>query len=561
MRNVKKLEEILQHSLKSYSLDQALRLDYLLEKYKILPLLESEHKKLLGHVVGVSKLAGVLFDTYSSDLGFSDFEYIKTTTILSAFFHDLGKFIPTESNFDSLEIEMILRKLGFSDIAQGVRHNPYLFVYDLYNGLLTVPQLIVAYADSFILGNGEKVSRDERLRSVLKKKINRTFQKAYWEILERLYKNKVIRSPYSVHSIAFFERCDGRYPVTNSLKSVGKLSSFHLGKELIKMGYKVTIFTDNSNEFVIEGVKFYGIGNDLLESFGVAKHHHITFVTGWTSLFKQLKNTNWNLPMIVMRSLKESSLTKKRIELLSNNPSRTILVSKESALLLKKYGAKNTNSFRIINNGVDKKTFYYAQEEIKDYFIYAGAVVEEKGIEDVFKLAICLKHLKCYIAGSSKMYGREESLTEKVPDNVHFLGEISQSELANLYRSALFSVCFTKKDKIFETFGKSAAESQLCGCPVLYVKNGGLHSTVIKHELNFGLNTFKVSNYISFVNAYREKLHNSYLREELALLSKEYFKSWKTIASKYMIAANIELSYALRKLLKSKKKIFEYLYT
>jgi hypothetical protein len=120
---------------------------------------------------------------------------------------------------------------------------------------------------------------------------------------------------------------------------------------------------------------------------------------------------------------------------------------------------------------------------------------------------------------------------------------------------------FYKKDKIFETFGKSADESQLCGCPVLYVKNGGLHSTVIKHELNFGLNTFKVSNYISFVNAYREKLHNSYLREELALLSKEYFKSWKTIASKYMIAANIELSYALRKLLKSKKKIFEYLYT
>lgn len=563
MKNVKKLEVLLEYPLKQYDFDAILRLDYMLEKYKVFETLDASTHNIKSHLIGTAKNVAKCFDEYTASLNLINYDYLKTTAVLAGFFHDLGKVLwEGRAIYDSLEIEVLLRKYGFKDIAQAVRHNPYLFLYDLHNGHVTIPQLVVTYADSQVNSAGEYVDRKVRLEKILSnKKINKTFQKEYWSILERVYVNRVIRTPHNITKISFFERCDGRYPVSNSIESLGKLSSYHLAKEMSKMGYSVSIFTDNSNEFNTEGINFYGIGSDLLESYSAAKKFDITFVTGWTSLFSLLKKSNSNLPMMVMRSLKESSLNSKRVEPLLENDSRVILVSKESKLLLLKYADKKNANFRVIPNGIDKKTFFYKSGNVLNQFVYAGATVEEKGIYEVIEIAKAFPNLKCVIAGSANMYGQNEINKDKLPDNIVFLGEVSQSQLAEIYRTSLFSLALTDPEKIFETFGKSAAESQLCGCPVLHLKNGGLNSTVLEYKLNFGLKKFNLIKFAEFINQNLNNFSDSNQREELALKANEVHRSWKTIAGNYLLSANIELILSLKKLLTTKQKIFDYLYS
>lgn len=102
-------------------------------------------------------------------------------------------------------------------------------------------------------------------------------------------------------------------------------------------------------------------------------------------------------------------------------------------------------------------------------FLYAGALVPYKRPD---LLIDAFKHLneELWIAGSGPM---EEALKERAGPNVHFLGKVSNEELASCYRNCR-ALLFPGK----EDFGMVPVECLAAGRPVIGLGDGGLLDTV-----------------------------------------------------------------------------------
>lgn len=144
--------------------------------------------------------------------------------------------------------------------------------------------------------------------------------------------------------------------------------------------------------------------------------------------------------------------------------------------------------------GFDKRVFFHSGDNYRkewgfnssDFVVlFAGRLVEEKGIEVILKAAICFekkyKYIKFVLVGKGNMYNR---IKDCKASNVFVKKEYSFTEMGNVMRACdiLIYPSLTTKYWI-EQFGFSVVEAQACGKPTV-VSNSGALPRLIREGVN-----------------------------------------------------------------------------
>jgi len=112
----------------------------------------------------------------------------------------------------------------------------------------------------------------------------------------------------------------------------------------------------------------------------------------------------------------------------------------------------------VIKPGLEFKKFKMKKKE--PYVLFVGSLIKRKGLDYLIQAAKELDHVEFLIVGE----GRERKRLEMIaPDNVEFLGYVSQEILSELYSKALI-FCLPS---IGEGFGLVLLEAMASGCAIV----------------------------------------------------------------------------------------------
>lgn len=138
----------------------------------------------------------------------------------------------------------------------------------------------------------------------------------------------------------------------------------------------------------------------------------------------------------------------------------------------------NLSNLEVVNNGIDMNRFpAYAEELLKENVIVTvGALNPAKGLDVALRAVSLLGsriNFKYLIVGkpSSDKYFKslkDQVVTLGIEDKVHFLGQVGDKELIDLYlRSKVFLLPSVNIGSDFEGFGLVYLEANACGLPVI----------------------------------------------------------------------------------------------
>lgn len=156
----------------------------------------------------------------------------------------------------------------------------------------------------------------------------------------------------------------------------------------------------------------------------------------------------------------------------------------------------------------------------RDYYFIVSRIVGAKGIDMAIEAA--RKHgFKLKIAGASAgYYTGLKDMQATAPENVEFLGRVSDEELVGLYSGAKAFIA-TATD---EDFGITPVEAMLCGTPVIAYYGGGFKETVIEGKTGI---FFRESNVDALVDAVKKfetmKIDPKDCKNQAKKFSKERF--------------------------------------
>jgi glycosyltransferase involved in cell wall biosynthesis len=112
----------------------------------------------------------------------------------------------------------------------------------------------------------------------------------------------------------------------------------------------------------------------------------------------------------------------------------------------------------VIKPGVDFKKFKVAKKE--PYVLFVGNLIRRKGLDYLIEVAKELSYVKFLIVGRGKEKKRLEAMA---PENVKFLGYVSEKKLVDLYAKALI-FCLPS---LGEGFGLVLLEAMASGCAIV----------------------------------------------------------------------------------------------
>lgn len=134
------------------------------------------------------------------------------------------------------------------------------------------------------------------------------------------------------------------------------------------------------------------------------------------------------------------------------------------------------NYVATVYNGVDTTVYKPASNPTRDYFFWAGRVIEKKGPAEAIAVAKAL-NMNLVLAGEvtePAYFGKE---IKPHIDGVHV--QLAQHEtregIINLYQNAKITIVPTKWN---EPFGLVPVESMACGTPVISYDRGGVAETI-----------------------------------------------------------------------------------
>ena len=164
-----------------------------------------------------------------------------------------------------------------------------------------------------------------------------------------------------------------------------------------------------------------------------------------------------------------------------------IFVSEAQCAFYKQWCATKTV---VVYNGFDPDIFFVEPVPVENRIVYAGALVDEKGIGllvDAFELARqSVPGLTLHVFGSEDFWLRpSQDALENRCEGIQLGGKVTQERLRQEYNRTLLSVVPSSGKLRLDPFPCSAIESQACGCPPLVSDCGGLPEAVADPSLVF----------------------------------------------------------------------------
>jgi Glycosyltransferase len=157
----------------------------------------------------------------------------------------------------------------------------------------------------------------------------------------------------------------------------------------------------------------------------------------------------------------------------------------------------------------------------EDYYFIVSRIVGAKGLDLAVDAAL-KAGFKLKIAGSpAGYYFEHDKLVKKSQNKVKFLGQVSDEELAKLYKGAKGFLALSQD----EDFGITPVESMLCGTPVVAFNGGGYKETVIDGKTGVLFNDYSVEGLIAAVKKFEStKFDVKNCIAQAEKFSKERFK-------------------------------------
>lgn len=190
--------------------------------------------------------------------------------------------------------------------------------------------------------------------------------------------------------------------------------------------------------------------------------------------------------------------------------------SKEVADRIKKFYKKDS---KVIYPPVFlPKTKDVAKE---DYYFIVSRIVGAKGLDMAVEAAV-KSGFSLKIAGAPAGYYFEyKKLLEKSRGKVEFLGQVSDDELALLYKKAKAFLALSKD----EDFGITPVEAMLSGTAVIAFNGGGYKETVVDGKTGVLFDNYSVEGLIEAVKRFEKlKLNKKDLIGQANKFSKERFE-------------------------------------
>jgi glycosyltransferase involved in cell wall biosynthesis len=173
--------------------------------------------------------------------------------------------------------------------------------------------------------------------------------------------------------------------------------------------------------------------------------------------------------------------------------------------------------------------FFTPGGERSDAFLYVGRLVGYKRPDLVVESFAGLAE-RLLVVGEGQLGGR---LRARATDNVSFLGEVDDSTLLDLYRTARAVVFPAEED-----FGIAMAEAQACGTPVIGLNRGGARDIVEHGVTGWLLDSPTVEHLQKAVRrAAREEIHAAEIRQRAKRFSAPRFREQMTAAVEAMVEA------------------------
>lgn len=162
----------------------------------------------------------------------------------------------------------------------------------------------------------------------------------------------------------------------------------------------------------------------------------------------------------------------------------------------------------------------------EDYYFVVARIVGGKGL-DLAVEAAAKTGIKLKIAGAPAGYYTEhKKLAQIAPENVEFLGHVTDEELVRLYAGAKAFFALAAD----EDFGITPVESMLCGTPVIAYHGGGYKETVIDGKTGFFFDKLTVDSLAAAIKKFemlkqvqQDKMSDA-CKKQAEKFSKERFK-------------------------------------
>ena len=199
----------------------------------------------------------------------------------------------------------------------------------------------------------------------------------------------------------------------------------------------------------------------------------------------------------------------------------------------------------IIPNGFDPSIFFVEQMQVYDRIIYAGALVEEKGIKlliNAYKIARQdIPNTSLHIFGSEDLWGKSQNnlLGNFQGDGVHIQGKASQQRLRREYNQSLLSVIPSSMKLRLDPFPCSAIESQASGCPPIVSDCGGLPEAVINGTTGFVFPSESLVDLASIMIAAVQNRTNTLAMRHQCVRHTENHYRWDHLATRFLDAISV----------------------
>lgn len=221
-------------------------------------------------------------------------------------------------------------------------------------------------------------------------------------------------------------------------------------------------------------------------------------------------------PVRIMMSLTRGGLQRWDVST-ANSVDFFIATSRYIAERIRKYYGRKS---AIINPPIDTDFFHPGSEggEGKpsgDYYLVVSALVPYKRV-DIALEAFYGREERLVVVGTGP---EEKSLRRLAPENVSFLGWVSDEELRRLYQGCLALIFPAEED-----FGLAPLEATSCGRPVIAFKAGGVLETLIPGKTGVFFPEQSPSSLCSVLDDFHpEEFNPSELRDHALNFSKHHF--------------------------------------